>query len=235
MGKRGPKPKRVINPSWTSELAYACGLLASDGCLYSDGRHINLSSVDREQLVTFKKCLGINNSIGKKSGFGERGLRVQFGDVALYNWLISIGITPRKSHTLGEVNVPDQYFWDYIRGEFDGDGHSHAYWDTRWRSSVSLYIGFMSASKKHLEWLNETITRLIGCSGTIQNQTRAYVLLFAKQKAFPLYQAMYYNKEVIHLSRKKQKLDRQWAALALAKQHKQPEGFIRGGSVLRIT
>ena len=236
MGKRGPQPKRAANPLWTPELAYACGLLATDGCLYSDGRHINLTSIDRDQLETFKKCLNLKNKIGSKSGgYSDRGLQVQFGDVGLYRWLISIGITPRKTFTIGKVKVPDKYFWDYLRGEFDGDGHSHAYWDTRLRSSVSLYIGFTCASKQHLEWLNETITRLIGVSGNLRKQPRAYTLLFSKQIAFPLYRAMYYNSSVVHLGRKKQKLERQWAALALAKQQKQPEGFVKGGSVLLIT
>jgi hypothetical protein len=180
--------------------------------------------------------LGINNKIGiKENGRSQKGLQVQFGDVGLYRWLITIGITPRKTHTLGEIKVPDEYFWDYLRGEFDGDGHSHAYWDTRWRSSVSLYIGFTCASNKHLVWLNETITRLIGVSGNIHNQTRAATLLFSKQKAYPLYLAMYYNDTVAHLARKKKKLDRQWAALGLAKQQKQPEGFVKNGSVLPIT
>jgi hypothetical protein len=236
MGKRGPKPKRESNPTWSADLAYGCGLLATDGCLYSDGRHINLTSVDREQLETFKKCLGLTNAIApKRNGHGQEGLQVQFGDVTLYRWLISIGITPRKTHTLAEIKVPDQYFWDYLRGEFDGDGHSYAYWDTRWRSSVSLYIGFTCASKQHLVWLNETIFRLIGQSGSIRTQTRAYTLLFAKQKAYPLYLAMYYNDKVAHLARKKHKLDRQWAAIDVAKQQKQPQGIIRNGSVLPIT
>ena len=236
MGKRGPQPKRAASPLWTPELAYACGLLASDGCLYSDGRHINLTSIDRDQLETFKSCLGIKNKIGfKYNGAGKPGLQVQFGDVTLYRWLISIGITPRKTFTLGEVKIPDQYFWDYLRGEFDGDGHSHAYWDTRWHSSVSLYMGFSSASVKHLDWLNETILRLIGIKGYINpsgKTTRA--LLFSKHKAFQLYKAMYYDSSVIHLARKKKKLERQWVAVALAKKGKQPKGFIKGGPILRI-
>jgi hypothetical protein len=45
---------------------------------------------------------------------------------------------------------------------------------------------------------------------------------------------MYYATDIPYLKRKKEKLDRQWAALALARQGKQPTGLRRGGSVLKI-
>ena len=227
---------RVANPSWTPELAYACGLMATDGCLLSDGRHLNLTSNDLDQLETFKKCLGITAKISwKPSGFSRKfGSQLQFGDVTLYRWFISIGITPRKTFTLSKILVPDKYFFDYLRGEFDGDGYSHAYWDTRWRSSVSLYMGFTCGSKLHLEWLNNTITRLIGVTGYIQRTRTIYKLLFSKTKAETLYKAMYYSKLVPYLVRKKKKLDRQWIAVKLAKQQKQPQGFVKYGAVLKI-
>jgi hypothetical protein len=169
MGRRGPKPRRATNPVWTPELAYACGLLATDGCLYNDGRHINLTSKDTEQLETFKRCLGLTNKIGSKSSSFSHSqyYQIQFGDVGLYQWLISIGITPQKTKTIGLVKVPDRYFFDFLRGEFDGDGSSHAYWDTRWRSSVSFYLGFVSASYAHLAWLQRTIQDLAGVTGVL--------------------------------------------------------------------
>src|SRR3989338_4542107 len=60
MGKRGPKPgfnaKRRISESWSPELAYAVGLLATDGCLSPPGHLIDLTSNDREQLENFNRC-----------------------------------------------------------------------------------------------------------------------------------------------------------------------------------
>lgn len=236
MRKRGPKPKRAANPEWSPELAYACGLMASDGCLSSDGRHMCLTSQDIEQLETFKRCLGLTNKISwKPSGYSRRrGSQVQFGDVVLYRWFVSIGITPRKTHTIAKVKIPNAYFFDYLRGEFDGDGSSHAYWDTRWRSSVSLYICFTGVSKEHLYWLASVITRLIGAQGSIQPGTRSFCLKYAKGNAKIIHDAMYYAKEIPYLKRKKEKLDRQWQANEMAKLGRPPEGFVKGGSVLRI-
>ncbi len=238
MAKSGPKLKPAANPIWTPELAYACGLMATDGCLYNDGRHMSLTSNDLDQLETFKQCLRLENKIGRKpSGkTGKYGSHVQFGDVALYRWFISIGITPRKTHTIAEIKIPRQFFFDYLRGEFDGDGSSHAYWDSRWHSSVSIYISFACASVKHLIWLDQTIYSLLGISGVVSKKysSGAHNLRFAKQKSRRLYEAMYYSEIIPYLHRKKEKLDRQWQANLLAKEKKQPVGFVRDGSILRI-
>ena len=57
MGKRGPKPKYLVSTEWNPGLAYAVGLLASDGSLSCDGRHIDLTSIDIDQLENFNKAL----------------------------------------------------------------------------------------------------------------------------------------------------------------------------------
>ena len=74
MGKRGAKPKGKVNIKWSPEFAYAIGLLTTDGCLSTDGRHFDFTSKDKEQLVNFMKCLGIKVKIGyKTSGYsGEK-------------------------------------------------------------------------------------------------------------------------------------------------------------------
>lgn len=236
MAKPGPKPRRAANPTWTPELAYACGLMATDGCLYSDGRHMSLTSNDIDQLETFKKCLGLTNKISwKRSGHtGEMGTHVQFGNASLYRWFITIGITPQKTFTIDKVLVPDHYFFDYLRGEFDGDGSSHGYWDSRWYSSVCIYLQFASASLKHLEWLNESIYRLRGVSGMISPGSRCYRLKIAKRQARLIYKAMYYTESIPFLKRKKDKLDRQWVANELAKQKIRPRELIKGAPILKI-
>ena len=65
MGKRGPKPKYEINLKWRPNLAYAVGLLVTDGNLSKDGRHIIFVSKDIQQINNFNKCLGIKPKIGK--------------------------------------------------------------------------------------------------------------------------------------------------------------------------
>jgi len=39
-----------VSTIWSKELAYVIGLLVTDGCLSKNGRHIDPTSKDREQL-----------------------------------------------------------------------------------------------------------------------------------------------------------------------------------------
>jgi hypothetical protein len=216
MGKRGPKPgfnaKRRVSERWTRELAYAIGLLATDGCLSPPGHLIDLTSNDREQLENFIECLGISLKIGKKSnGSGKTSLRVQFKNVLFYNFLLSIGLTPAKSKTIGAITVPPEYFWDFLRGVYDGDGSSHFYWDKRWRSSYMFYTIFASASKVFIDWLQAEVYKRTGAKGHITSGSKdrfLYQLKYAKKDSLLVLRGMYHRKSVICLSRKRLKIEK---------------------------
>lgn len=193
---------------WSKNLAYAVGLLTTDGCLSKDGRHIDLTSKDIDQLQTFAKILKLKNKIGlKTSGFSSKKyFHIQFGNVKLYRFLVKIGLTPAKSKTLGALKVPPRYFADFLRGCLDGDGYTYSYWDPRWKSSFMLYTGFVSASLEHLEWLNTEIERLFKVKGIIRFGTRAYLLKFAKNASVKLLKEIYYRDNLVCLKRKRFKI-----------------------------
>lgn len=197
---------------WSANLAYAIGLITSDGCLSKDGRHIDFTSKDLEQIKNFKKILELKNKIGLKYG-GENHaqyyFRVQFGNVSFYRFLLSIGLMPNKSKILGKILIPDIYFADFLRGVFDGDGYSYSYWDKRWKSSFALYTGFSSASLPYLEWAKQNIVKNFGIEGKIKTGGRSvYLLMYAKNASITLFKKMYYDGSVICLKRKRFKIER---------------------------
>lgn len=206
------KPKEKVDRKWSSNLAYAIGLLTTDGCLSKDGRHIDLTSKDREQLLNFMRCLNIKNKIGTKSSgsSGKRFARVQFGDVVFYNFLLEIGLTPHKSKTIISVKIPTKYFFDFLRGHLDGDGTFYSYWDSRWKSSFMFYTVFTSASKKHIEWLRRELLRFIGINGHVTKDSKKtiYQLKYAKGESLKLLPKIYYNNDVVCLSRKRYKIEK---------------------------
>ena len=115
---------------WTTDLAYVIGLITTDGSLSIDGRHINLTSKDIEQIQTFARLLNLNNKIGTKhSSYNPKGIyyQIQFGDVKLYRFLLSIGLSPNKTKTLGGLKIPNKFFPDFLRGHLDGDGYTYSY------------------------------------------------------------------------------------------------------------
>ena len=96
---RGSQKNKDYKIKWNSEFAYAIGLFTADGCLSIDGRHLDFTSKDKEQVINFKKCLNLKNKIGKKTRAREKikkYYRIQFGNVKLYKFLEGIGLTPRK-------------------------------------------------------------------------------------------------------------------------------------------
>ena len=205
MGKRGVKPKQHVSTQWSGELAYAVGLIVTDGCLSVDGRHIEFSSKDRDLVYTFRKCLKLENTVGKKtSGYTGRNdyYRIQFGDVHFYEWLQRIGLSPRKSKTIAKLKIPRRYFFDFLRGSFDGDGTIYSYWDPRWHSSYMFYITFTSASLQHLQWLKESIENILGVTGTIKVGARAYQLAYAKTSSRALLKKMFHRENIPYLKRK---------------------------------
>lgn len=195
---------------WSPNLAYAIGLIASDGCLSKDERHIDLTSKDLDQIKAFKRILKLTNKIGLK--FSGRSpvvsyYRIEFGDVELYRFLLSIGLTPNKSKTIGPLLIPEKYIRDFLRGSLDGDGYTYSYWDLRWKSSYMLYTGFCSASIDHINWLDETLQRLFNLKGRIKIKRGCYQLEFAKKSSIILLKKIYYKEDLICLKRKLSKIN----------------------------
>ena len=203
------KPLNRVNTNWSNNLAYIVGLIATDGCLNIDGRHIDFTSQDIQLIKTFKSCLGLKNKIGfKVSGYsGRKCPHIQFGDITFYNWLLEIGITPHKSKTIEKLKIPDEYFFDFLRGHFDGDGCCYSYWDKRWHSSFMFYITFVSASEKHILWLKYKIEKLLRIKTEIHKERGTiYTLRFAKESSKILISKMYYKENLPCLLRKKSKI-----------------------------
>jgi len=196
------------------ELAYCVGLLAADGCLSSDGRHIDFTSKDYEQVQVYRQIVCPHAKIGtKRNGQGQTAYRVQLGSVAFYDFLISLGLTPRKSKTIGKLAIPDDFYSDFLRGYFDGDGTTYGFQDMRWKNSFMYYTVFISASTGFLEWLRLQNTRLMGTTtGSLRSSTSAFVLSYAKADSQILYSFMYYNEVVPRLFRKQTKLQTFFAA-----------------------
>ncbi len=201
------RPKNLTKIRWSKKLAYVVGLIATDGNLSKDGRHIDFTSNDIELINILKKILKINNKIGKKpSGSCSKSYsRIQIGSVTFYNWLIKIGLTVNKSCTIGELKIPDKYFFDFLRGNLDGDGSIRVYNDSVFKNSVRLYTRFASASPIYLAWINRKVYDLSGIKGNLSNgHGKTKELSYGKTKSRILLKYLYYKDNLPCLTRKKE-------------------------------
>jgi hypothetical protein len=199
---------------WSPNLAYAVGLIATDGNLSGDGRHLSLTSIDRDLLETLRTCLHLGAAIRPHGGgHGRRGLRVQWGDRQFYDWLVGIGLTPAKSLTLRPLAIPDSLFVDFLRGCIDGDGSVVVYVD-RYNTGKSeryvyerLYVTLVSASHGFLDWIQAAVHRLLLLGGSIserrvEGKRSIWTLRYAKSESIEL-RRIYYSPTVPCLRRKR--------------------------------
>jgi hypothetical protein len=149
---------------WTSDIAYAVGLIATDGNLSRRKRQIALTSKDRDQVETLRWCLQLRAPIFQaRNGTGRLYSKVQWSDVRLYDWIVSIGLTPAKTLTLGPLSVPNEHFVDFFRGCIDADGSIVIYIDCYHESKNEryvyerLYVTLVSASRSFLDWIRASV------------------------------------------------------------------------------
>jgi len=185
-------------------------LVATDGCLLGTGRHVAFVSKDLDQIHTFLRCI---DRLGATIRHDGTAFRVYFGDVELYDWLKAIGLTPRKSLTLGGLAVPDEFFLDAVRGLLDGDGSIAHYVHEPNRADYPGYryrrlcVRFYSASRDHLDWLRTRLSLALGIRGALIRQPRElkhdlFALQYAKHASTVLLAALYQDPESPRLLRK---------------------------------
>lgn len=196
-----------IDTTWSPNFAYIIGLIATDGNLSSNGRHISFTTKDLQLAELYKSCLNLTNTIGKKARGGEKIKKyyvVQFGDVNFYEYLLTIGITPRKSRTLSDIKVPKDFFADFMRGCIDGDGNISIS-DHPESRHKQLKVRLYSASPDFLIWIHTMIRELWNIQGghiyrdPMKNVSE---LSYAKTDGGKILKIMYYSKDVACLKRK---------------------------------
>jgi len=147
-------------------MAYVLGYIVADGCICvrkDRKKHpysLNITSVDKEHLERIKKAFESGHKVSKKSGgSGAVAYQLQIPNPVICGDLMSLGVLPRKTYNLGSIQVPDDYFSDFVRGFFDGDGSVYIYTVNR----VSQIKGnFASSSLSFIDDFNLKICKKLG-------------------------------------------------------------------------
>ena len=213
------KTKRIVPEhklAWSAEFAYVVGLIASDGNLQTGCNEVRMVSTDRQIVDLYCQCLGLRpNDIAEGDWPDQKAVAIPllqsqrppykrqysviFSDHRYRARLEEIGLIPNKSRTLGPLQVPDLYFRDFLRGEFDGDGC----WSVARRPKRDTLLGlFTSGSRPFLQWIQATLERLGGTRG---GWIRNIELRYQGNPAEQLGRFLYYAKDLPCLSRKRDK------------------------------
>lgn len=200
----------MINWFDGKELWYLVGLITTDGCLSTDGRHVNITSKNKTFLELIKGRLYITNNVtAKYNGQGDKAYNIQISDKRFYNFLISVNLFPKKSLTISAIKVPDIFFDNFLRGVIDGDGNIQR-WIHPTNRREQWVLRISSGSKQFALWLLSEIEGKMQVKGKMHTCARKntknplYLLKFGKVAAKRILYTCYLesNNSKLHLERK---------------------------------
>ena len=180
--------------------------------MYQDRPTISIASIDLELMnhindITLNEITGrriIPQQQAKKyKGKYSKWWKAQFSSKAFYHFCLNVGIMPNKTYILETVNVPNNYFKDFLGGVIDGDG---CYSVRKPHRKEVLRIQVVSGSKPFLEWLMEKCKHLLGTDGCIIPKKKAdktYVLYWIAYDAIKIANFVY-RKAKYTLTRKRE-------------------------------
>lgn len=197
-------PQRILEPffdNWSENMAYVLGYFAADGGMYKNRRgscYVAFTSTDKELITLIKELMYASNIIEsyknpKKTW--KRRYVLQLGSRKLYERLLQLGFTPRKSLSLIFPNIPDNILNHFLRGYFDGDGCAvFAYYKRKQRKNLQkiLNIRIRCGSKKFLQTLQDKLSAVIRIGkGGLYFHGGAYELVYSTKDVIELYSFMY--------------------------------------------
>ena len=210
--KYSPQNQRIyqINDNYFSlidnpDKAYLLGFLAADGGVYKNELKIGLSLVDRDFLESIRDVWETTYPIKDyetKDGYRVSELVIRssqlLSDLAKYN------IVERKTYNFSfPYNIPEEYYIDFIRGYWDGDG------------TICLAGGYARASlcsyrKEVLQSILDILEQkyqIPPVAIRLKKGSNTYYFQYSQRSAEKLYHAFYDNIDnlTIGLTRKYEK------------------------------
>lgn len=196
---------------WSPSMAYVLGFFAADGAMTKGARgnhYIEFTSKDFDHLLSIRKELCSENNITRSHAKRqEECYRLQIGSKVIFQDLIVLGFSSKKSLRLSLPEIPENLLCDFIRRYFDGDGsvwvgETHK---QRPRSSPAMQVLFTSGCKKFLVEIEGVLRSRIG-HGRITFHENAYRLRYSTLPSLSLYEFMY-NNATLFLPRKRDKFE----------------------------
>ncbi len=199
-------PKYSINMNffkrWSNSMAYILGYVYADGSIRirNSGSEVTIKSKDKSILSKMNFLMESSYPIHKELRTKNYIYVLSISRKALVKDLVSLGLTPKKSFTMKFPTVPSEFFFHFVRGYFDGDGHVRILYK-------SLEISFTSGSSEFLNKLQSRLDENNIVSKIYQQSNGNYFILkilnVSREEAY----IAFYKDANIYLERKKKVFD----------------------------
>lgn len=198
-------------------MAWILGFLASDGSIRLDRNEIKigLSIKDKEILEKIKQEIQIENEIKEyTTSSGHDCCRLTWTCEKHKQDLAKYSIIPQKTFKLKPPYELNKEYWiDYIRGYFDGDGSINLITNSNGRGNGNLRWQVASATKEILEFIVNTFYEMynipkvnILCDIKHNNGADLYYIQYSSTATRKIYNILY-TPNSLYLKRKKDKFE----------------------------
>lgn len=202
-------------------MSYVLGFMFADGALLDTNKssrtyYLLFSNNDFDLLNNIRKIMSSEHEIyvrpprvmehTKNKYLAKTSYVLKFGNKSMYQDLIGLGMTHRKSNNMHMPDVPQQYFSYFLRGYFDGDGCVNLYMPKK-RITPRLKVLFTSGSTAFLSELSMFLSKILLIKAPPYYKSMgAYNLMASDATAFKVLEYMYLDlDEAPYLVRKYQK------------------------------
>jgi intein-encoded DNA endonuclease-like protein len=175
---------------------YFVGFMLADGSISHNTVQINICNKDREILEKIAIWLDLRTGVhtykaAENSFTTEDRCMIAFNSKIIIDRLGNYGVVARKTGYEDYRNIPDEYYFDFLRGFMDGDGCSS-------RGRMAFYSNEALINKIE----SEVYTKL-GVSGTVRyDSSIIWRLTYNIRDSVIIASSMYKNAELF-LSRKR--------------------------------
>ena len=188
-----------------AEMAYVLGIFMSDGYLTkrtSGNLSLCLKVNDKDLLETIKSLMGFDGSIHRAgiTQAGNESYKIEISDPQIISDVQRWGIVERKTLiSKFPTELPKEYWNDFIRGLFDGDGCIHLSKDKRRKSSYLKQCCFLGTKD-----ILDPIPEHLGLENKIVSYKKIFKLVYYKRADLEkIFKAFYYSDTVPCLARKR--------------------------------
>ncbi len=197
---------------WSSSMAYVLGVIYTDGNLlpgrerdplYKNlGSRFSVAQKEPELLEKVLDLMGCNAKLyfSKQTRTGNPIYQFHVNEEEIYDDLLKLGLTPKKSRSIQFPKVPESYVRHFIRGCWDGDGSVYL------ERNVLPCASFVSGSRQFIYQFVKHLVTLGLPDRTIHthtNRTSYYFRFTGAANCTELYHVLYEDvPETMYLTRK---------------------------------
>lgn len=183
--------------TWSSNMAYILGFWYADGCIYR-GKIFDITQHVKDKYILKRMAeeLGYEGPI--YDYVDRQACRINFSCVVIYNDIVELGGSERKSFNMKMPNIPKEYLGDFIRGYFDGDGCAHRI------KAGRLNASFTCADENFVNVIWDLLKTEAGVQGGSHDKASKKIT-FGNRDSLLIGEFMYKDNPDLYLKRKRDK------------------------------